>query len=410
MTPVAPTAARRAAVALALGALVGAAGGCSDGGAPATGAPPASAGAPAAAPAAAGNVTPPANSPDAAPAPATAPDQTATATATAPPVAAAINQASPSPAPSGARPPAASAAAYDPAIVRAEVLLDRAGFSPGAIDGRGGSNLDRALAAFAAAHRLPAGAGLTPAAWNALVSADGGAAMQVYTVTAADLAGPFIGQPPKDYAALARLPALGYSSPLQELAERFHMDPALLTALNPGVDLSKPGARLVVAAPRPDGRTLPVAKVEVDKSQEQVRAYGGDGRLLATYPATVGSTERPAPSGAFAVVAVAPRPAYYYDPKRLTFTPKGATGKLKIAPGPNNPVGSTWIALTVPTYGIHGAPDPSLIGKRQSHGCVRMTNWDVVELGRSVKKGVPVVFVGRDAPAGKTGPARSRTG
>jgi len=134
-----------------------------------------------------------------------------------------------------------------------------------------------------------------------------------------------------------------------------------------------------------------------------VRAFGPDGKLVAFYPASVGSTERPAPSGVFAVASVAPHPAYYYDPARLTFTAAGAKGNLRIAPGPNNPVGLTWIALTIPTYGIHGSPDPTTIGKHQSHGCVRLTNWDAVELGKAVKKGVQVVFVGQDkAPGAKT--------
>ena len=134
----------------------------------------------------------------------------------------------------------------------------------------------------------------------------------------------------------------------------------------------------------------------MDKTNNEVRAYDAGDQLVAFYPATVGSTERPAPSGVFSVVAVAPPPAYFYDPSRLTFTPEGAKGKLRIAPGPNNPVGLTWIALNIPTYGIHGAPDPSLIGKRQSHGCVRLTNWDAVELGKAVKRGVKVDFVGEE--------------
>ena len=231
---------------------------------------------------------------------------------------------------------------------------------------------------------------------------------QSYVITQADEAGPFIGVPPKDYAALARLPALSWSGPEQELAERFHMDRLLLRALNPGADFSRAGTTLTVVAPRSGPRGMSVARIEVDKTREQVRAYDSAGHVLAAYPASVGSTERPAPSGRFAVVAVAPRPAYYYDPTRLTFTPKGATGKLRIAPGPNNPVGSTWIALTIPTYGIHGAPDPTLIGKRQSHGCVRLTNWDASELGHSVKKGTAVDFVGADAAPGKVGRSRAR--
>ena len=115
------------------------------------------------------------------------------------------------------------------------------------------------------------------------------------------------------------------------------------------------------------------------------------------FPATVGSTERPAPSGKALVVAVAPNPSYTYDPSRLTFGPKH-TGKLTIAPGPNNPVGATWIALNIQTYGIHGTPDPQLVGKTASHGCVRLTNWDAVALGKAVKKGTPVEFVGQEQP------------
>jgi lipoprotein-anchoring transpeptidase ErfK/SrfK len=273
--------------------------------------------------------------------------------------------------------------AYDPTLLKAEVLLDRAGFSPGVIDGRDGTNLQHALEAFATAHGLTSNGALDLASWNALTGADAAPAMQSYVITTDDEAGPFIGTPPKDYRALSQLPALGYTSPLQELAEKFHMDPKLLQA-----------------APRAASRAMQVARIEVDKSDDEVRAFGSDGKLLAFYPATVGSTERPAPSGVFAVTAVAPHPAYFYDPTRLTFTPEGAKGKLRIAPGPNNPVGSTWIALTVPTYGIHGSPDPTTIGKRQSHGCVRLTNWDAVELGKSVKKGVQVAFVGQDKTPG----------
>ena len=290
--------------------------------------------------------------------------------------------------------------AYDPALVRAEVLLDRAGFSPGVIDGRGGTNLQHALEAFDTAHGLTPSGSLDTASWAALTGADAAPVMQSYVVTAQDEAGPFIGTPPKDYPALSKLPALGYSTPLQALGERFHMDQRLLVALNPGADFGKVGQTLLVAAPRAASRVFRATRIEVDKSDDEVRAFGSDGKLVAFYPATVGSAERPAPSGVFAVTAVAPHPAYFYDPTRLTFTPEGATGKLRIAPGPNNPVGSTWIALTVPTYGIHGSPDPTTIGKRQSHGCVRLTNWDAAELGRAVKKGVQVDFVGEDRTPG----------
>ena len=283
-----------------------------------------------------------------------------------------------------------------PAPVRLEVLLDRAGFSPGVIDGRGGDNLNRALAAYAQARHLPAGPDPAQAALQSLSAQDRAPIMQTYQITAADAAGPFIGTPPKDYRAMAKLPALSYSTPQQLLADKFHMDQHLLKALNPTADFSKPGTTILVSAPRSATRRYQAARIEVDKTNDQVRVFDPDGQLAATYPATVGSVERPAPTGEFAVKGVARNPDYVYDPSRLTFTPKGATGKLTIKPGPNNPVGSTWIALTYPTYGIHGSPDPTLIGKRASHGCVRLTNWDAAELGRSVKPGVQVDFVGQE--------------
>jgi lipoprotein-anchoring transpeptidase ErfK/SrfK len=298
---------------------------------------------------------------------------------------------------------AKAAAGYDPVLLRLEVLLDRAGFSPGAIDGRKGTNLQHAIAAYADARGLTSAGPLDPQLWTQVTGADAGPVVQAYKITAEDEQGPFIGTPPKDYQALSKLPALAYSSPEQEIAERFHMSQKLLEALNPKADFTQAGTMLVVVAPRAAPRDYDAARVEVDKSQGEVRVFGADGKLAAVYPATVGSTERPAPSGQFAVASVAPHPAYFYDPARLTFTPTGAKGKLRIAPGPNNPVGSTWIALTIPTYGIHGAPDPTEIGKQQSHGCVRLTNWDAAELGKAVKKGVPVNFVGTEhAPAKRT--------
>ena len=291
--------------------------------------------------------------------------------------------------------PTSEKGGFDPAVVRLEVLLDRAGFSPGVIDGRQGTNLQRAETGYAGVHRLD-GADLTVAILQSLTATDRAPVTEVYMITAADTAGPFIGPIPTNYEVMARLPAMAYSDPEQLLAAKFHMGRKLLEALNPGANFANPGTRLLVAAPRPSLRTYAAAKVVVDKTLGQVRAYDRQGNLAALYPATVGSTERPAPSGVFAVKAVARNPIYFYDPKRLTFTPSGAKGELRIAPGPNNPVGTTWIALTIPTYGIHGSPEPEAIGKRQSHGCVRLTNWDAAELGGAVKKGVEVDFVGRE--------------
>ena len=287
--------------------------------------------------------------------------------------------------------PPPSAAKPSPLLIKTEVLLDRARFSPGVIDGRPGENLTNALKAYRAAHNLGAGDGIDAAVLTDL-AADKGAITQAYIVTESDEAGPFIGKVPAGFLEQSKLKALGYTDPVQALAAKFHMSEPLLKALNPGADFTKVGGSLVVV--QPGTAPLPkVARVEVDKAANQVRALDGAGKILAAFPATVGSTERPAPSGQWAVRAVAPHPDYTYDPKKLTFGDR-SQGVLTLPPGPNNPVGSTWIALTKETYGIHGTPDPAKVGKTASHGCVRLTNWDAETLGKAVSKGTPVVFVG----------------
>ena len=287
------------------------------------------------------------------------------------------------------------------ALLRAEVLLARAHVSPGVIDGQDGGNLKNAIAAFEAAHDLPVDGAMDDRVWAELAK-DTRPALTDYVITPEDVKGPFLARIPTDMTELAKLPAIGFTSPIEALAEKFHMDEALLKGLNPGVDFATAGARIVVAALGPDKLPAPVTRVEVDKTKRQVRAYGGE-TLLAVYPATVGSSERPAPQGDWAVRTVAANPTYTYDPSRLTFG-KAEQGKLTIKAGPNNPVGSTWIDLTKDTYGIHGAPDPRMVGKTASHGCVRLTNWDVRQLSQAVKKGTVVAFVGvEQAHAPKAG-------
>lgn len=276
------------------------------------------------------------------------------------------------------------------AIATVQVVLDRAGLSPGVIDGRPGDNLNKALDAYE--QKTGTRLDLTDSAAIELALADSGdAPFTTYTITAEDAAGPYVASVPADYSEKAQMDRLSYTSTLEMLAERFHMSEAYLKALNPEASFNRPGTRIRVAA---TGAPLGagVTKIIADKGAKQVRAYDGSGRLVAAYPATIGSTDTPSPSGVVAVDRIAFNPTYTYNPK-INFKQGENDRILTIPPGPNGPVGSVWIALSKPTYGIHGTPEPAQIGKTNSHGCVRLTNWDAEELARMVKPGVSVHFV-----------------
>lgn len=275
-------------------------------------------------------------------------------------------------------------------VASLQILLDRAGASPGVIDGRFGSNVDKALAAYneltGTSLKSTDAEGIRQA-----LAATGGDAFGTYTITPEDAAGPFVASVPADYSEKAKLERMAFTSVPEMLAERFHMDENYLKALNPEANFNRPGTLIKVAN---FGKmvTKPVARIIADKGLKQVRAYDEAGKLVVAYPATIGSSDTPSPTGIHAVSRVALDPNYTYNPK-LNFKQGENDKVLTIPPGPNGPVGSVWIALDKPTYGIHGTPDPSKIGKTESHGCVRLTNWDARELAKLVKSGVPVEFI-----------------
>lgn len=275
-------------------------------------------------------------------------------------------------------------------IAALQTLLDRAGASPGVIDGRMGSNVTKALEAY----ELMTGERLDPANSEDILqrlSFNGGLPIVNYTITPEDAAGPYVAAIPEDYGEKAQMPAMSYTSVAEALAERFHMDENYLRELNPGVDFTIPGTIIKVVAPG-ERKAGAVTRIVADKSRKQVLAYDESGMLVAAYPATIGSSDTPSPSGMHTVDRIALNPGYTYNPK-INFRQGDNHGILQIPPGPNGPVGNVWIALSKPTYGIHGTPEPSKIGKTNSHGCVRLTNWDATELAKMVKVGATVEFV-----------------
>jgi lipoprotein-anchoring transpeptidase ErfK/SrfK len=281
-----------------------------------------------------------------------------------------------------------------PEVLQVQILLDAAGFSPGMLDAKWNENTLFALRAFRDARGLGVGDVVDEPTYAALRAATARRpAVTSYTVSAEDLKGPFRAIP-RDVSAKARLSCLCYQSALERLTERFHATPGLMRALNPGVDFAKltPGQTLTVpnAAARAELRA-PLARVVVYKKEGSVRGFSKDGKPLFWLPATVGSTEMPSPHGKFAVTSVTRDPHYRWDPAVLKDVPR-SRGVLMLPPGPNSLVGPVWVALSKPHVGIHGTPDPDLVGYAASHGCVRLTNWDALWFSRIARPGLAVEF------------------
>jgi lipoprotein-anchoring transpeptidase ErfK/SrfK len=279
-----------------------------------------------------------------------------------------------------------------------QVLLDRQGFSPGQIDGRPGVNFTHAIAALQTSKQLtPTG---TPDCdtWKALGGDSAEAPTTTYTITEADLKGPFEKQIPRKLDEQAHLPALAYQSPLEELAERFHASPGLLQQLNPrmsmteGTEIKVPNVSPFQAGTKPAaGAAANDVTITVSRDDSALRATRADGTVVLFAPVTTGSAHDPLPTGDYKVTGVSWNPVFHYNPD-LFWDAKATDTKATIKAGPNNPVGVVWISLSLEHYGLHGTPEPGHIGHTESHGCVRMTNWDAARVAAMVKPGTPVLF------------------
>ena len=271
-----------------------------------------------------------------------------------------------------------------------QVLLDRAHFSPGEIDGSKGNVTSTILRKFQSGHTLPASGEPDEATINALrAGREKTQSLILYEIVYDDVRGPFM-PVPKNMMLQAKLPASGYQNAMEALGEKFHCSPSLIRALNPGAKELKPGVRVVLPNVHRDAPQK-VASVAVSKSEKIVEALDGSGKTIAIYPATIGSEHDPLPLGDWKITKVFWNPVFYYNPA-LFWDAKPSDAKAVIKPGPNNPAGAVWIGLTKEHYGLHGTPEPGAIGHAESHGCIRMTNWDAIELGQMVDAGTPVVF------------------
>ncbi|EPF80311.1 peptidase [Acinetobacter gyllenbergii] len=277
-----------------------------------------------------------------------------------------------------------------PAYARAHVMLNNAHASPGAIDGSNGKNTLKAIASFQQMNGLTPTGQLSKETWDALVAKQTKPAYVEYTITDADLKGPYADSIPSDYALQAKMKGLYYTRVTEMLGEKFHMDENFLKKLNPTATFKKAGEKIIVANVRND---LPedIHLIVAHKGARQLYLFNSRNQMIASFPATIGSTDTPSPTGTYKVVGVAKNPWYSYSPSNFV---QGKNLKpLSLPPGPNAPVGNIWIGLSKKSFGIHGTPNPSLISKTASHGCIRLTNWDANDLGAKVRSGVTVKFL-----------------
>ena len=279
-----------------------------------------------------------------------------------------------------------------PDILRLQIMLDGSGFSAGIMDGHWGHNTTSALVAFQSAAGLPT-TGLPDSTTMAAVIERYGDRKPIvrYVVTDSDVAGPFVKIPSSPYDQ-AKLPCMCYQGPVEEMAERFHATPDLLDQLNDGnLGHLAAGRKLWVPNVVRPTATAGLARLIISKTGGHTEGVDSAGRVLFHFPSTLGSQYDPSPTGKFRVTEITRNPEFHYNPKLYADVPDTKPDAY-FKPGPNSAVGVVWMSLSQPHYGIHGTPHPETIGYADSHGCVRLTNWDAEWLSERIRPGTRVEF------------------
>lgn len=301
----------------------------------------------------------------------------------------------------------------DVSTMHVQVILDRLGFAPGVIDGKQGQSLKSALRGFQTAASLKVTGEADAPTLKALSRWRQARPMRTIQLTAEDFRGPFNGRLPQDPAEQAKLPQLGYANAIEALAERYHTTPHTIARMNPPGTRLAPGARIRVPDIVPTSRDYPAKlpdawkatlsslnvdarqpkakRIVVDKSEGVLKVYDAEDRLVAQFPATMGSQYDPLPIGNWKIQGAAYNPTFHYNPD-LFWDADSKDEKAKLPQGPNSPVGVVWLDLNKPHYGIHGTPNPEKIGRTESHGCIRLANWDVARLALMIEPGTPARF------------------